>query len=456
MPKILIFSQDSNLRKTLSSLLISNSYEVSSFFDPDKAINAIRKEAHDLVFIDFPPNNMVNHELITSIHCFQDLLPIIAITDDNKIHIAKEAVKNGATTYITKPLNAEALLLTLTIALSQADTLIENLLYRRDFQKTDDSNLSLTSSDYMLKVYSLVEKIAQSDLAVMLTGETGTGKETIARRIHAKSQRAQYNFCKVDCAALPLKMQESELFGYVREAAAKKTQNMQGIFEKNNGGTVFLDNIDALPMNTQIKLLYLLKNRKIQLISSSKMVDIDIRIIVGSACDLHDKTLCGEFCENLYLKLSMVPIVLPPLRERRNDIPGLVESFLERFVNQNSTHVKISSQALAVLCEYDWPGNIEQLKTLIERLVAANETGQIGREELPEELFKQTAEEVDWNKITDDKLDDIISLKKYLQTQEHSYMEKVLEHSGGDKSLTAKKLGISLASFYRKWQEFML
>jgi len=454
MPKILIFSQDSNLRENLSSLLSSNSYEVLSFFDPDKAMNVIREEVHDLVFIDFPANNIINHGLVTSIHCFQDLLPIIVITDESKIHIAKEAVKNGATTYITKPLNSEALLLTLTIALSQADTLIENLLYRRDFQTIDD--FSLTSSDCMLKVYSLVEKVAKSDLAIMLTGERGTGKETIARRIHAKSQRAQYNFCKVDCAALPLKMQESELFGYVREIVAKKPQNTQGIFEKNNGGTVFLNNIDVLPMNTQIKLLYLLKNRKIQLIGGSKMVDIDVRIIVGSASDLHNKALYGEFCENLYLKLSMVPILLPPLRERCKDIPGLVENFLERFVDQNSKHVKISSQALAVLCEYDWPGNIEQLKNLIERLVAANETGQIDREELPAELFKQTADDTDWSKIIDDKLDDIMPLKKYLQTQERSYMKKVIEHSGGDKNLAAKKLGISLASFYRKWQESML
>jgi two-component system, NtrC family, response regulator len=456
MPKILIFSQDSSLRKTLTSLLISNSYDVSSFFVPDKAINSIREETYDLVFIDFPQNNVVNHELITAIHCFQDLLPIIVITDDNKIHIAQEAIKNGATTYITKPLNPEALLLTLTIALSQADTLIENLLYRRDFQKISDSNFSVTSSDYMLQVYSLVEKIAQSDSAIMLTGETGTGKETIARRIHAKSQRAKYNFCKVDCAALPLKMQESELFGYVRKITAKKPQNIQGIFEKNNGGTIFLDNIDVLPMNTQIKLLYLLKNRKIQLIGSSEMIDIDIRLIVGSTSDLQNKTHYGEFCESLYLKLSMVPILLPPLRERCKDVPELVENFLERFAKQNSKHVKISSHALTVLCEYDWPGNIEQLKTLIERLVSANETGQIDREDLPDELFKETGAEVNWNKIIDDKLDDIVPLKKYLQTQEHSYMKKVLEHSGGDKNLTAKKLGISLASFYRKWQESML
>ena len=456
MPKILIFSQDSHLRKTLSSLLSNNSYKVSAFFEPDKAINTIREEVYDLVFIDFPPDNIVNHELITSIHCFHDILPIIVLVDNKKIHTAKQAIKNGATTYITKPLNPEALLLTLTIALSQADTVIENLLYRRDLKKTDDFNFSPTSSNYMLKVYTLVEKIAQSDLAIMITGETGVGKETIARRIHAKSQHAKYNFCKVDCAALPLKMQESELFGYVRGISGKKTQNMQGIFEKNNGGTIFLDNIDVLPMNTQIKLLYLLKNKKIQLIGSSKMVNIDVRIIVGSACDLHNKTIYGEFCENLYLKLSMVPILLPPLRERCKDIPKLVEIFLERFVDRNSKHVKISSQALAILCEYDWPGNIEQLKSLIERLVAANETGQIDCEELPAKLFKQTTAEADWDKIIDDKLEDIIPLKKYLQMQEHSYMEKVLERSGGDKNFAAKKLGISLASFYRKWQEAML
>jgi DNA-binding NtrC family response regulator len=456
MSKILIFSQNSNLRKSLDSLLKKNSYEVSSFSNPDKAINSIREEAYDLVFIDFPRDNIVNHELLTAIHCFYDLLPIIVLTDENKINIAQEAVKNGATTYITKPLNSDALLLTLSIALFQADTIVENLLYRYNLQKDDDFNFMLTSSDYMLKVYLLVEKLAKTDLAVMLTGETGTGKETISRRMHDRSQRKDYKFCKVDCATLPVKMQESELFGYVRMISSKKPQDIAGVFEKNSGGTVFLENIDVLPMNTQIKLLYLIQNKEIQLIGSSKMIKIDIRLIVGSNVDLGKKTADGEFCEDLYKKLNIVSIHLPPLRERCKDIPEIVEHFLAHFADQNSKHVEINSHALAALCEYSWPGNIEQLKTLIERLVVANETGKISCDELPKELLEQDAVKVSWNKITDDKLDDIVSLKKYLQMQEHSYMEKVLEHSGGDKSLAAKKLGISLASFYRKLQEHML
>jgi len=456
MPEILIFSQDSNLQNALSELLKKNSYEVSSFSDSYNAINSIYEKAYDLVFIDFPKNNALNHELVTSIHCFQDLLPIIVIADNNKLDTAREAVKNGATTYITKPLNSETLLLTLEIALKQADTLIENLLYRCNIQETDGCSFMLTLSDYMLKVYSLIEKIAKTDLVVMLTGETGSGKETIASRIHNKSQRNRYSFCKIDCASIPLEMQESELFGYVRNLPSQKTQNIAGVFEKNNGGTIFLDNVDVLPMNTQIKLLYLLQNKKIQLIGSSKIININIRLIVSSSRDLHDKTANGEFCEDLYKKLSITSIHLPALRERRKDIPKMVEHFLEYFANENSKHVKISSHALTILCEYDWPGNIEQLKTLIGRLVSANETGGISSEELPDELFKQTTLEGGWNKIIDDKLDDIVYLKKYLQTQEFSYIQKVLEHSGGDKNLAAEKLGISLASFYRKLQESVL
>ena len=456
MIKILTFSQDKTLLKNLGRFLEKNSYKVSSFSDSDEAIKSIREEAYALAFIDFPRNNVVNHELITSIHCFQDLLPIIVISDNDKISIAREAVKNGATTYVIKPLNHDALLLTLEIALDQADTLIENLLYRRNVQDTNDPNFVLTSSDYMLKVYSLIEKVAKADLTVMLTGEAGSGKETIARRIHDKSQRNEYNFCKVDCADLPVKMQESELFGYVRNIASKKSQKIQGVFEKNNGGTVFLDNIDVLPMNTQIKLLYLLQNKKIQLIGGAELLNVNIRLIVGSSRDPGEKRTEDEFCKDFYDKLSIALVALPPLRERRKDIPEIVEHFLTHFANQNSKHVKISSRALTTLCEYDWPGNIEQLRNLIKRLVAANETGKINSEELPEELFKKTSLESDWNKIIDDKLDDIVSLKKYLQTQENLYMQKVLEHSDGDKSLAAKKLGISLASFYRKLHESML
>ena len=452
MSNILVFSQDSNLQTSLKNLLESNAYEVFLFSDSYKAINSLHEQAYDLVLIDFPPDSTFNHELITSIHCFQDMLPIIAIIDNSDLSIAREAIKNGAANYVSRPLNPNALLLTLEITLKQADTLIENLLYKCNFQRTEDYNFVITSSEYMLKVYSLIEKIAKTDLAVLLTGEAGSGKETIARRIHDKSQRNKYKFCKVDCAAIPLEMQESEFFGYVRNVPTQEARAIAGIFEKNNGGTIFLDNINALPMNTQIKLLYLLQHKKIQLIGGSKIINIDIRLIAGSDIALHDKAARGGFCEDLYKKLSIATIHLPALRERREDIPEIVEHFLDYFANENSKDVKINSHALTILCEYDWPGNIEQLKTLIEKLVAANETGLISSEELPDELFQKTPVKAGWDKIINDKLDDIVPLKKYLQNQELTYMQKVLEHSGGDKNLAAKKLGISLASFYRKLQ----
>lgn len=452
MPKILVFSQDSYLQKSLKELLEKNSYDVSVFSDSHKAINSIYETAYDLVFIDFLPDNELNHELITSIHCFQDLLPIIVIISERDLSAAREAIKNGAANYVTRPLEPNALLLTLEITLKQADTLIENLLYKCKLQKTDDYSFILTSSDYMLKVYSIIEKVAKTDLAVLLMGEAGSGKETIALRIHNKSKRNKYNFCKIDCGAIPLEMQEAELFGYIRTIPSREAQSIAGVFEKNNGGTIFLDNIDALPLNTQIKLLYLLQNRKIQLMGSSKITSIDIRLIAGTAVDLYTKTAKGEFCEDLYKKLNIASIRLPALRERREDIPEIVEHFLDYFSTENSKDVTISSHALTILCEYDWPGNIEQLKTLIANLVAANETGQISSEELPDELFKKAPAEAGWSKIMDEKLDDIVPLKKYLQNQELTYMQKVLEHSGGDKSLAARKLGISLASLYRKLQ----
>ena len=216
MSNIMVFSQDKSLCKTLNSLLARNSYDVTSFSDPVKAIDAIREEPCDLVFIDFPRNDKLNHELVTSIHCFHDLLPIIVITDNKKIDIAREAIKNGATTYVTRPLNPDALLLTLKIALHHAAIIVENILYRRDFQKDKKIESIPKASDCMLQICSLAEKLAQTDLAVLIKGELGTGKTTLARRIHLESPRSKCNFCKVDCSALPEKMQEKELFGYIR------------------------------------------------------------------------------------------------------------------------------------------------------------------------------------------------------------------------------------------------
>ena len=458
MSNIMIFSQDKSLCKTLGSLLARNSYDVTAFSDPVKAVDAVRKEPCDLVFIDFPRDSKLNHELVTSIHCFHDLLPIIVITDNKKIEIAREAIKNGATTYVTRPLNPEALLLSLKIALHHAAIIVENLLYKRNFQKNKDIESIPKVSDCMLQTCSLAEKLAQTDLAILITGEIGTGKETLARRIHLESPRSRCNFYKVDCTALPEKMQEKELFGYLRNgngSKGKKT-HIPGIFEKNNGGTIFLDNIEFLPLNTQIKLLYLMQKSRIQLIGDSKSVEIDVRLITGSSADLEALAGANSFCINLYEKLRLAAIELPPLRKRRKDIPELVEYFLNTFSDRNCRPVYISSQALATLCEYNWPGNIQQLENLVERLVHSNETGKIDSDDLPPELFQETEGELGWNKIQDEKLDDIMPLKKYLHIQERLYMGKVLEHSGGDKNLAAKKLGISLASFYRKLQEGML
>ncbi|MDD5727759.1 MAG: sigma-54 dependent transcriptional regulator [Victivallales bacterium] len=458
MANIFIFSHDKELSRALSNLLIKNFYEVTVFSDSGAAINAIREEPCDLVFIDFPRDSRLNQELITSIHCFHDLLPIIVITGNKDIAIAREAVKNGATTYVTRPLNPEALLLTLKIALRQASVLVENLLFRRGLQENENSGLIPKTSDSMLKIYSLAEKLAQTDLMVLIAGEIGTGKKTLAQRIHSQSPRNHCNFCKMDCAALPEKMQEKELFGYIcfNDRAEGKTAYFPGVFEKNNGGTVFLDNIEALPLSAQVKVLYLLQKNSVQLIGGGRMVDVDVRLIAGSAVNLKVLTLSGDFCENLYEKLRLAPIELPPLRQRRKEIPELVEHFLKRFGDSNCRPVHISSQALAILCEYNWPGNVAQLKTLLEHLVSSNETGMIGSEELPPELFKQAVDAREWNKIEDEKLDDILPLKQYLQLQERLYMKKVLEHSGGDKNLAAKKLQISLASFYRKIHEDML
>lgn len=451
MPKILIFSQDTNLSRNLHDLLINNSYEVAVFAESNEAIEAIREEFFDAVFIDLPSNNSVNHELLTSIKCFHDLLPIIVITESNRIAVAHKGIKNGATNYITKPINSSALLLTLKLVISDAALRIENLLYKRSLEGSECDDFILEPSEAMIKIYTLIEKIAKTDSPIMITGEIGTGKETVARRIHNRSLRSDFGFCKIDCATLPVNLQESELFGYTREG-----EDMEGIFQRFNGGTVFLDNIEALPISTQVKLLYLMQNKKIQLIGSTKIVNINIRLLAGSLNELKEDTMSGNFFESLYQRLNTIKINLPPLRERREDIPNLVEHFLDCLSCHNSLRVQISSPALVVLCEYDWPGNTEQLKNLLQRLITASETGEIICDDLPAELSAKKEPDVEWNKIVDNKLDDIAPLKQYLQMQERSYLQKVLERSGGDKNLAAKKLGISLASFYRKWNESML
>jgi DNA-binding NtrC family response regulator len=453
MPAILIFSLDEKFSTYLSSLLTENAYEVFIFSDPVKAVDAIRSKPYDAVLLDFPPDALINKELLVSIRCFHDFIPIIVATNEGRIDVAEDAVKNGATNYLTKPVDPQALLLSLLIALEYSELHAENLFYKRSFEMPDDPNFVLTPSESMVAIYKLIEKTSGTDSEVLISGEAGSGKNTIARMIHAGSQRGTHKFSALDCASLPLTMQETELFGYIRENTGEK---MAGIFEKTNGGTVFLNNIDSLPMNTQIKILYMMQNKKFQPIGSSRMIEVDVRIIAGTSNNLHKRAIHGEFCKNLYSKLNVISICLPPLRERCEDIPALVEHFLKISALENGKFVGISSKALAILCSYDWPDNVRQLKKLIERLVLANETGQISCEELPMELQDKKQADIDWGRITDEKLDGILPLKKYLQTQERLYIQKVLERYGGDKNLAAKKLGISLASFYRKWDDSML
>ncbi|MCP3968612.1 MAG: sigma-54-dependent Fis family transcriptional regulator [Lentisphaerae bacterium] len=455
MAKILVVDDESSIIEVLSSLLTRNGYDISSASNGTIALNLLKDNAFDLLITDMRMPGMNGLELLKSAKKLQEHLAVIVMSAYAEVDEAVSAMKEGAFDYITKPFKFDELLLTVQRALSYENAMVENKLLKRSLKTKYHFDFIIGDSEPMLRVYSLIEKVAKTGSTVLVTGASGTGKELIARAIHESSARSKHPFIKVNCAAMPDNLLESELFGYVKGAFTGASNDRKGLFEAADGGTIFLDEIGSIPFNTQAKMLRVLQEKEIRRVGGTESVKVDVRIVAATNEDLRRKTSLGDFREDLYFRLSVIPVVLPPLRERREDIPALVEHFLKRFADENHRKVTISAGALELFCEYSWPGNIRQLENLVSRVATLNETSEIVVDELPQELLTRSSQEsvpAAAIPIHGD-FDTIIPLKKYLRKVERAYLGKVLDRCDGDKNLAARNLGISLASLYRKYEE---
>jgi len=359
---------------------------------------------------------------------------------------AVEAMREGALEYVMKPFKRDEILLKVKLGLQQRAILDENRMLRREVEGRYQYENIVGSSQAMEVLYRLIEKVAPTDTTVLITGESGTGKELVARALHFNSRRRERAFCAVNCGALPETLLESELFGHVRGAFTGAHADKEGLFEAANKGTILLDEIGTMSPAMQMKLLRVLQEREVKRVGSTEVKHVDVRVIAATNENLAERVKQGHFREDLFYRLSVIPIEIPALRERREDVPLLVRHFLEKRREDARVTVTIDDEATFVLENYDWPGNVRELENVIERAATLCEHNHITLRDLPERL-------IEGHDLTlvDDK-----TLRSVTRETQRRHIARVLRETNGDKKAAAQLLSISIPSLYRKLDELQL
>ena len=449
--RILVVDDELSIVEVLKALLRREGYDVKTASDGTEALGLLKNEKFDLMISDIRMRPMDGISLLQQVRQIQEHLAVIMMTAYATVETAVEAMKSGAFDYICKPFKIDELLLTVQRALSYELALAENEALKETFRSTKYHYGMVGDSETMQKVYEMVEKIAKTESTVLILGESGTGKELVAKALHSVSRRSAMPFVPVNCAAIPETLLESELFGYLKGAFTGANKDKKGLFESAQGGTLFLDEIGTLPLAMQSKLLRVLQEREILPIGGTKSLAVDVRIVAATNEKLEAKVKAGQFREDLFYRLSVIPIELPPLRDRASDVPLLVNHFLDGVNQKEHRSITIDKMAIRALRAYHWPGNVRQLENVLMRAGALCEGNIITLNDLPAEV--QNAVNNDAGATPEEGTSQFrgSSLKLFLRAKERDYISFVLQQCGGNKEKAAETLGISLATFYRKY-----
>jgi DNA-binding NtrC family response regulator len=443
---VLVVDDDREMANVMVEILSAAGYRTLAANSGAEAIALVRRERPELVISDLRMVGMSGHQLQTEIKRIAPNLPVVIITAFGSIQTAVESMKLGAFDYITKPFSNDELVLVVTRALEDSSLRQEIKRLRGELAHSYGLENIIAASPKMVEVLKMVEQIADSAASVLLTGESGTGKELIARALHFQSRRQQAPFVPVNCAAIPDNLLESELFGHVKGAFTDARQSKNGLFQSARGGTLFLDEIGEMPLVLQAKLLRVIEDKRVRPVGATEETAVDVRIVAATNADLEASIGAGKFRPDLYYRLSTVTLLLPPLRERTEDIIPLVRHFLARASAEAGRPIpELEPDALACLMHYQWPGNIRELQNAISRAVILGRNGRIARSDLPakvagEESVGISVEEAVTRRLTIDQL-------------EREYARAVLTAVGGNKSEAAAVLGIDRKTLYRKLGE---
>jgi len=435
-PIVLAVDDEPNVLESYR-VILEDTCEVRTATDGTTALKYLPHEDIRLVLLDLRLPDMEGLEVLRRMKEIDEYIAVIVVTAVDDVKTAVEAMKAGAHEYVVKPFDMEALQTLVSRAFQHQDLMQEVLYLRAEIEESQSFVNIVGRDEKMVQIFELVGRIADSDVTVLVTGESGTGKELIARAIHQQSQRAHKHFIAVNCAAIPEQLLESELFGHERGSFTGAMQRRIGKFELAHGGTLFLDEIGGMRLDMQSKLLRVLQEREIERVGGERTINVDVRVIAATNADLLERVKAKAFREDLYYRLNVVPIYLPPLRERRSDIPLLVHHFLEKYNRQFNRQVQgFSPGAVEGLQAYDWPGNVRELENVVERLVVLRTHGVIQLRELPIDLRSQHG------RLTDQLSREGYDLREALQHFEREYIIEVLRKTQWNQSLAARMLGV--------------
>ena len=382
--KILVIDDEAALRETIEALLTLEGYLVDSAPTGEAGLEKIDRGAYDLVLLDLALPGKNGIEILTLLRERHPELPVIMITAYGTVDNVIDAIRSGAQNFMQKPWDNEKLLADIRSAIARHQAEEENIQLKRALKQRYNFSNIVGKSESMLRIFDLVSQVAPSRSTVLIQGESGTGKELIAKALHANSSRRDKPFVPVNTGAMPTDLLESTLFGHVKGAFTSAIASKKGLFEVANGGTLFLDEIGTMGMDTQAKILRVLQDRRFMQLGGTQEIQVDVRIIAATNVDLRQAVREGKFREDLYYRLNVIPIEMPPLRGRREDVPLLSSHFLKRFSDENSLPLRsLTPESLRILIDYDWPGNVRELENVIERGVVLSSTTSIGPELLP-------------------------------------------------------------------------
>lgn len=451
MKRVLVVDDEENLRLVLRTLLRRHGYEVETAASGEEALEQLDAYGPDFVLTDVRMPKMGGLDLLTTLKAKHCQATVIVMSAYGNVDQAIEAMKAGAYDYIQKPFKPDEVVLTLRKAEERESLRRENVALRQEMRKSNRFEDILAKSASMQAVFRTIAKIADYKTTVLITGESGVGKELVARALHSRSSRQSRRFVAVNCGAIPENLLESELFGHKRGAFTDAVADRVGLFEEADGGTLFLDEVGELPLGLQVKLLRVLQEEVIRRLGDTKDISVDVRIVAATHRNLLAEIEAGRFREDLFYRLNVLPIHVPPLRERRDDIPLLMEHFIARNNTRLRTDIRgLDTESRRLLYEYSWPGNVRELENTIERAMVLADGDTLLAADLPERI--REARDPVQTQLSSGEL----SVKKTMRVIEEALIRRALQKTKGNRTRAAELLEISHRALLYKIKDYRI
>ena len=451
MRRVLVVDDEENIRLVLRTLLRKHGYEVEVAESAEAALGLVDSFGPDVILTDVRMPKMSGLDLLATLKAKNALATVIVMSAYGSIDLALEAIQAGAYDYVSKPFKPDEVVLALRKAEERETLRRENRALKEQISQQAQFESMLAKSPQMVEVFKTITKIADFKTTVLITGESGVGKELVAKALHSRSSRKSGPFVAINCGAIPENLLESELFGHKKGAFTDATSDKRGLFEEASGGTLFLDEIGELPLNLQVKLLRVLQEENIRRLGDSRDVKVDVRIVAATHRDLTAEVKAGRFREDLFYRINVLHVALAPLRERREDVPLLVDHFVAKNNTRLGTRIRgVTPEARKILLEYGWPGNVRELENTIERAMVLCESDAIGAGDLPERV-REALDPVQVQLRTGE-----LSVKKTVAAVEQILITRALKKTGGNRTRAAELLEISHRALLYKIKDYKI